>query len=202
MKRLLVLPLVAAVAVSVWTTGGLAKPANLPVPCPWVINTGVTGPTPKWLGEIDIPRLGERVQFSRGTKALFSGKEDNSVNHGPSLYPNDHGFGNMPGQGGTVGILGHRTTHTHPFCRFDLMEPGYVVMMQVHQIRYTFRVVYIDQKTDPNSWAYFKHPGRYDRTPNAKGVPVQYLVLAACTPPRYKNYRINIVAKLVAVKRL
>lgn len=199
-KRLLLLSLaVAAATATAWPADGSAQPDRPQVPCPWVIPTGVRGPTPKWLGTIDIPRLGERAQFSRGTKALFHGLEDNAVNHGPALYPNTYGFGNLPGQDGTVGIIGHRTTHTHPFCRLDLLRPGYVIKVGYKGKVYVYRIVYIDPKGDPNSWEYFEYPWRYDETKPAKGVPVQYLVDAACAPPRDMTYRYVVIAKLVQI---
>lgn len=197
MKRLLVI----AALLTAWPAGGLAQPLRPQVPCPWTIPTGVQGPAPRWLGWLEIPRLGERVRFSRGTAALFKGREDNSVNHGPALYPNDYGFGYLPGRVGTVGILGHRTTHTHPFCRLDLMRKGYVVKLIVGRITYIYRVVHVDLRADPDSWVYFEHPARFDRSKAARGSARQYLVLAACTPPRYETYRINVVARLVQVIR-
>jgi sortase (surface protein transpeptidase) len=175
-----------------------------PVPCPWIIPTGVSGPTPKTLAWLDIPRLGIHTPIYRGTTVLLNGGEDNSVNHGPTLYPASVSWGKLPEQDGVMGVLGHRTTHTHPFCRLDLMQTGFIASVQVKRMLYTYKLVYIDLAANPKSWVYFKHPQWYDNgeVRPARGVPLKYFVAAACTPPRQKTHRINAVFRLVQIDDL
>jgi LPXTG-site transpeptidase (sortase) family protein len=206
-KRLLTLLLACtllAVSVSArtLTAAGQAAEARSPAYCPWAWHPGISGPTPKWIGWIEIPRIGLRVPFSRGTDAMLHGGTDNNLNHGPAVYPASQTYGSLPDQGDTVGMAAHRTTRTHPFCRLDLMEPGYLVILEVKGIEYTYRTEFVDHHADPNSWVYFEHPERFVSSKAIPGVPKKYLTLGACTPPRSESERINLVAKLVAIKRL
>jgi sortase A len=81
------------------------------------------------LGRIGISRIGASFVFVAGT-----GKQ--SLKKGPGHY----GGGALPGQRGTVGIAGHRTTYAAPFRRLDRMRPGDRVTLTMPYGRYSYAV--------------------------------------------------------------
>lgn len=124
------------------------------------------------IGRIEIPRFDLDA-------VLIEGTDTASLEHGPGHYP----YTPLPGQGGTVGIAGHRTTYLAPFRHIDSLKPGdkIFVDMPYAQFEYTmqsFRIV---------------APSQTDITD-----PVGYprLVLTACNPLYSAAQRYAVFAKL------
>jgi sortase A len=96
---------------------------------------------------------------------LIQGTDTASLQKGPGHYPETP----MPGEGGTVGIAGHRTTYLAPFRHIDSMKPGDEIKVEMPYAVFTYRV----QKTeivDPTDVGIVEAVG-YPR-----------LVLSACHP--------------------
>lgn len=93
---------------------------------------GGGGPAPlpgEGLGIIRIPSIGLNAAFVEGTTP-----ED--LKRGPGHYDATA----MPGEGGNVGIAGHRTTYGKPFWSLDEVAPGDRVFVRTPEGRFVYRV--------------------------------------------------------------
>ena len=113
--------------------------------------------TSAWSPRLLIPRLGLDVQAG------------SSLDFGPWLYYQD---------ADTIGIAGHRTTHTHPFLHLPKLRPG--DRIQLGKLRYVIKRHAIVRATEV--WVL-----RY------KG-----LVLSACHPAGSSAYRYVVFAARVS----
>jgi sortase A len=82
------------------------------------------------LGRLQIGKLGVDFVFVQGTEAA-------SLRKGPGHY---HGVTKLPGQGGVVGIAGHRTTYEAPFREIDALKAGDHVTLRMPYGRFTYEV--------------------------------------------------------------
>ena len=111
---------------------------------------------------------------------VVQGTDTTSLQKGPGHYPETP----FPGEGGTVGIAGHRTTYLAPFRHIDSMEPGDRIVLQMPYARFVYRV----QKTaivDPSD------------VEVARGVGYERLVLSACNPLYSAAQRYIVFARLI-----
>jgi sortase A len=111
---------------------------------------------------------------------VVQGTDTASLEKGPGHYPETP----FPGQGGTVGIAGHRTTYLAPFRHIDSMKPGDPIKLEMPYAHFLYRV----QKTaivDPTDVGIVKKVG-YER-----------LVLSACNPLYSAEQRFIVFARLV-----
>jgi len=96
---------------------------------------------------------------------VVQGTDTASLQKGPGHYPETP----FPGQGGTVGIAGHRTTYLAPFRHIDSIKRGDRIVLEMPYATIVYRV----QKTaivDPTeTWV-------------VRDVGYERLVLSACTP--------------------
>ena len=110
---------------------------------------------------------------------VVQGTDTASLEKGPGHYPQTP----FPGQGGTVGIAGHRTTYLAPFRHIDSMHHGDRIKLEMPYATFYYRV----QKTavvDPSDVGIVRNVG-YDR-----------LVLSACHPLYSAAQRYIIFARL------
>jgi sortase A len=111
---------------------------------------------------------------------VVQGTDTTSLEKGPGHYPETP----FPGQGGTVGIAGHRTTYLAPFRHIDSMKVGDPIVMKMPYGNFVYRVT----KTaivDPSDVGIVKKVG------------YEELVLSACHPLYSASHRYVIFAKLV-----
>lgn len=114
---------------------------------------------------------------------VVQGTDEVSLQKGPGHYPETP----FPGEGGTVGVAGHRTTYLAPFRHIDSMKPGDTVVLKMPYARFSYRV----QKTaivDPSDVG-IVHSVGYER-----------LVLSACNPLYSAAQRFIVFARLVGEK--
>jgi sortase A len=114
---------------------------------------------------------------------VVQGTDTASLQKGPGHYPQTP----FPGQGGTVGIAGHRTTYQAPFRSIDSVEPGDRIVLEMPYATFFYRV----QKTaivDPSEVGIVRRVG-YER-----------LVLSACHPLYSATQRYIVFAELVREK--
>ena len=71
---------------------------------------------------------------------VVQGTETGSLQKGPGHYPDTE----FPGEGGTIGIAGHRTTYLAPFRHIDSMKKGDPITLEMPYGTFTYRV----QKTE------------------------------------------------------
>jgi sortase A len=114
---------------------------------------------------------------------VIEGTDTASLRDGPGHYPDTV----LPGQDGTVGVAGHRTTYGAPFRRIDDIEPGdeLVVEMPYADFVYSFersRVV------DPSRVGVVRDVG-HDR-----------MVLTACHPLYSAAQRYVVFARQIEVR--
>ena len=115
---------------------------------------------------INIPKLRVRVRIGR------------TLDAGPIFWP----VTGRPGDGDTVAIAGHRTTHTHPFLDLDKLESGDDIYVRWEGIAHRYVV-----------------SGR--RIVSSKNVHIadarghEVLLLTACTPKGSARQRIVIYAQ-------
>jgi sortase A len=110
---------------------------------------------------------------------VVQGTDEASLEKGPGHYPETP----FPGEGGTVGIAGHRTTYLAPFRHIDSIKPGDRIILEMPYARFFYRV----QKSaivDPSDVGIVRSVG-YER-----------LVLSACNPLYSAEQRYIIFAKL------
>jgi sortase A len=114
---------------------------------------------------------------------VVQGTDTASLEKGPGHYPQTP----FPGQGGTVGIAGHRTTYLAPFRHIDSMRRGDRIVLEMPYATFYYRV----QKTaivDPSDVGIVRNVG-YDR-----------LVLSACNPLYSAAQRYIVFARLIREK--
>jgi sortase A len=124
------------------------------------------------LGRILIPEIGVSEIFVEGT-----GTAD--LRKGPGHYPATP----LPGQRGTIGIAGHRTTYGAPFHDVDDLRRGDRIQLAMPYGRFTYRV----ERTrivPPTATEVTDRVG-YDR-----------LILSACHPLYSAAQRIVVFARL------
>ena len=111
---------------------------------------------------------------------VVQGTDTGSLQKGPGHYPQTP----FPGEPGTVGIAGHRTTYLAPFRHIDSMQRGDEVTLEMPYATLIYRV----QKTaivDPEDVGVIRPVG------------YQRLVLSACHPLYSAAHRYIVFARLV-----
>jgi sortase A len=126
------------------------------------------------IGRIRAPAMdGLDMVFVQGTDTV-------SLEKGPGHYPETL----FPGEGGTIGIAGHRTTYLAPFRHIDSMNPGDRIVLEMPYGTIFYRV----QKTaivDPTD-VWVVRPVGYER-----------LVLSSCNPLYSAAQRFIVFARAV-----
>lgn len=131
------------------------------------------------LGRIDIPRIGARFVVVQGTDGA-------DLRAGPGHYPATA----LPGQRGTVGLAGHRTTHLQPFRSIDALHPGDRIVMTMPYGRFTYRV----------SGTRIVAPSAVNVLARPRGI--ERIVLTACHPLYSAAQRIVVIGRLARAQPL
>ena len=125
------------------------------------------------LGRLEMPAIGQRSIVLQGTGQA-------ELRKGPGHYTPT----SLPGQRGTVGIAGHRTTWEQPFRRINELQAGDRLVMAMAYGRFTYSV----EKTrivKPSEVSVLAAVGGRER-----------LVLTACHPLYSAAQRIVVFARL------
>ena len=115
---------------------------------------------------------------------VVQGTDTASLQKGPGHYPETP----FPGEKGTVGIAGHRTTYLAPFRHIDSVEPGDQIVLKMPYATFYYRV----EKAaivDPSNVGVVRDVG-YER-----------LVLSACHPLYSAAERYIIFARMTREER-
>jgi sortase A len=124
------------------------------------------------LGRIQIPKLDVNLVFVQGV----SGE---SLKKGPGHYLPTA----LPGERGTVGIAGHRTTYLAPFRHIDELTQGDEIVLRMPYGRFRYRVegsIVVSPST----------------TTSLRRVRYGRLALTTCTPPFSAAKRLIVTARL------
>ena len=127
------------------------------------------------IGRLSIPRIGKQVVLLQGTKA-------DDLSRGPGHYAGTA----LPGQIGTFGVAGHRTTYAAPFRHIDQLRRGDRIIAKMPYGRFTYRVQRT-QIVSPSTVSVLKP------------VAGQRIVLTACHPLYSAAKRIVVTAMLSQV---
>jgi sortase A len=130
--------------------------------------TEVEGP----LGRLRIPGLDVEQVFVEGV-------DSGSLARGPGHYQDT----SLPGQHGTVGIAGHRTTYSAPFRNIDELAEGQKVRVEMPYGRFAYRVTG-SAVVSPDQVSVLGERD-HDR-----------LVLTSCDPPFSDSQRFVVFARL------
>ncbi|CAB4918028.1 unannotated protein [freshwater metagenome] len=129
------------------------------------------------LGSISIPRIGARFVVVEGT-----GRDE--LREGPGHYVHTA----LPGESGTVGLAGHRTTYQQPFRSIDALAPGDRIVVRMPYGRFTYRVTGT-RIVAPSQVSVLARASSGDQ-----------LVLTACHPLFSARQRIVVTARLTAAE--
>ena len=124
-------------------------------------------------------RLPDRIG---GHYAVVQGTDTGSLRKGPGHYPET----SFPGEGGTIGIAGHRTTYLAPFNEIDKVKKGDEIVLDMPYGKFTYSVEGT-KIVDPSETSVV------DRVPGA-----ERLVLSACHPLYSASQRIIVFARLTS----
>jgi sortase A len=124
------------------------------------------------LGKVAIPRIGVSAVFVEGTDGA-------DLRNGPGHYPGTP----LPGERGTVGIAGHRTTYGAWFRKIDKLRPADTITLTLPYGRFTYRVE--RTRIVPSTAVWVTQRVSYDR-----------LILSACHPLYSAAKRIVVFARL------
>jgi sortase A len=124
------------------------------------------------IGRIIIPRMNLNAVVVQGTDTA-------SLQKGPGHYPETP----FPGEGGTIGIAGHRTTYLAPFRHIDSMRQGDRITLEMPYGTFVYKVQFT--KVVDDSDVGIVHPVGYER-----------LVLTACHPLYSASQRYAAFARL------
>jgi sortase A len=123
------------------------------------------------IGRLSFPTLDESYVVVEGTSA-------GELRSGPGHYPDT----DLPGQGGTIGIAGHRTTFGAPFRDINDLRNGDPIALETAYGRFNYSVERT-QVVDPDAlWV-------LDDTTRER------LVLTACHPVYRASQRLIVFAK-------
>jgi sortase A len=128
------------------------------------------------LGRLRIPRIGVSAVFVEGTAG-------GDLRNGPGHYPDTP----LPGEPGTVGIAGHRTTYGAWFRNINALRPGDAIQLTLPYGRFTYRVERTRIVAPTALWVTQKVS--YDR-----------LILSACHPLYSAAKRIVVFARLASAQ--
>lgn len=125
------------------------------------------------LGRILIPKIGASFVMVQGT-------EPGDLREGPGHYIDTP----LPGEPGTVGVAGHRTTFLAPFRDIDQLKHGDQIRLRMPYGEFTYEVER-QRIVDPGA-TWVTHRIGYDR-----------VVLTACHPLYSAAQRIVVFARLI-----
>ena len=128
------------------------------------------------VGRIELPTLGRDYVIVQGTKLT-------TLRKGPGHYPKTP----LPGEGGTIGVAGHRTTYGAPFRTVDKLKRGQPIVMDMPYGRLTYEVEKTRIVPPTALWITDRVRGR------------ERLVLSACHPLYSAAKRIVVFARLKSV---
>lgn len=125
------------------------------------------------IGRIELPTLDRSYVIAEGT-------DKGTLRKAPGHYPDTP----LPGQGGTVGIAGHRTTYGAPFRPIDRLRQGQRVVARMPYGRFVYEVERTRIVKPHEVWV-------------KRRVGHERLILSACNPLYSARERIVVFARLV-----
>jgi LPXTG-site transpeptidase (sortase) family protein len=138
-------------------------------------------PAGEALGWLKLDKLDSEFVVVQGTEA-------DALRTGPGHYSDTP----LPGEGGVVGVAGHRTTYEAPFRHIDELKPGDTVTMRMPYGLFTYSVE--RQRIVPADYERAFVEGNAGPGSGSGG---EWLVLTACHPLYSASERILVYARLI-----
>jgi sortase A len=137
-------------------------------------------PNGRPLALLEIPKIGLQ-------RVLLEGADRDDLRKGPGHISTTA----LPGQPGTVGVAGHRTTSGAPFCRLDELAKGdrVVIMTQATVFTYTVRRTAIMRPSDTEV---------LDDVRGSAGKPSSTISLVTCDPRYSARQRLVVFGELTS----
>lgn len=126
------------------------------------------------IGRIRIPSIGV-------AQVMVQGTDESALMNGPGHYPATP----LPGEHGTVGVAGHRTTYGAPFRHLDGVRPGDRIVLSMPYGTFVYRSMRTRIVPSDALWI-------------TRRVGFDELVLSACHPLYSATHRIVVFARLVS----
>jgi sortase A len=137
------------------------------------------------VGRVTIPAIGLKT-------VMFQGAGEDSLRKGAAHYTDTK----LPGQPGTVGIAGHRTTFGAPFRHINDLKPGNRIIVRMPYAKYTY-LVEGTKIVSPETMSVLNSSMRA-RSAGPGGTPTtQKVVLTACHPIGSAAQRIVVSGRLI-----
>lgn len=130
------------------------------------------------VGRIELPTVDRSYVMVQGT-------DTPTLRKGPAHYPETP----LPGEGGTVGVAGHRTTYLAPFRTIDRLDRGERVVLEMPYGRFVYRVEGSRIVRPDAVWV-------------KRRVDHERVILTACHPLYSAEKRIVVFARLEKVEPL
>jgi sortase A len=136
-------------------------------------------PPGKALAVLDIPKI------QLDNKVVVEGVSRDDLRKGPGHVPSTV----LPGQDGTFGVSGHRTTYGAPFYRLDELVKGDTITVVTREAIYTYTVTRtaIVRPTDTQV---------LDNVPGPDGKPKATITLTTCHPRYSARQRLIVFGDL------
>ncbi len=161
----------------------------------WVTDSGATGPAAATRARLRPP---ERVAKGRGfaviripklgvERVLVEGVDREDLRKGPGHVPSTV----LPGQPGTFGVSGHRTTYGAPFYRLDELRKGDEILVMTRAAVFVYAVTGTKIVRPTDIWVLDDVPGRGGR-------PKPTITLTTCNPRYSARQRLIVFGDLVA----
>jgi sortase A len=133
----------------------------------------------KALAVLDIPRI------DLNNKVIVEGVGRDELRKGPGHVPSTV----LPGQPGTFGISGHRTTYGAPFYRLNELAKGDTITVVTREAIYTYTVTHtaIVRPTDTQV---------LDNVPGPDGKPKATITMTTCNPRYSARQRLIVFGDL------
>ncbi|MGH2947938.1 MAG: class E sortase [Solirubrobacteraceae bacterium] len=125
------------------------------------------------VGRLTLPTLGRSYVVSHDKDVQAA------LRSGPAHYPDTP----LPGEGGTVGIAGHRTTYGAPFRTLHRLRRGHPVELEMPYARFLYRVEKVISVLPTEVWV-------------KRRVGHERLILSASHPPYSAARRLVAFARL------
>jgi sortase A len=140
------------------------------------------------LGRVSIPTIGLST-------VMFQGSGAASLRKGAAHYTGTR----LPGQPGTVGIAGHRTTFGAPFRHINDLKPGNRIIVRMPYATFTY-LVESTKIVSPQTLSVLKSSNQA-RSVGGGAPTTQKVVLTACHPIGSAAQRIVVTGRLVRSDR-
>lgn len=130
-----------------------------------------------------------RIPKIKVERVLVEGVDREDLRKGPGHVPSTV----LPGQPGTFGVSGHRTTYGAPFYRLDELSKGDEIFVETRAAVFVYAVTSTKIVLPTDVWV-------LDDIPGPGGRPKSTITLTTCTPRYSARQRLIVFGDLVSTR--